>query len=92
MVKKWWGRLLRGGHCDSVFWMEYYEPDMRVSFIVAIARATLFPVGCRGSGKGSKNSERGVSFLYVLNKCVNRAYGAGVAEGLCGIGVWLSIF
>jgi len=27
-----------------------------------------------------------------LNKCVNRAYGAGVAEGLCGIGVWLSIF
>jgi len=67
MVKKWWGRLLRGGHCDSVFWMEYYEPDMRVSFIVAIARATLFPVGCRGSGKGSKNSERGVSFLYVLN-------------------------
>ena len=26
------------------------------------------------------------------NKCVNRAYGAGVAEGLCGIGVWLSIF
>ena len=23
-------------------------------------------------------------------KCLNRAYGAGVAEGLCTIGVWLS--